>query len=94
VNGRGDFMEDKLSDFERLNKVFREAAVNMATEPMLKFAEAMRVQIQSLNLERIAEGIKATSNDVEKFKLIMVDMGYPPHEDLEINSNEGNRSLL
>ncbi|MBY0148597.1 hypothetical protein [Neobacillus niacini] len=86
-------MKFQLPDFSRLNAVFQEATENMeaiqeqlkqATEPMVKFAEAMRVQVHALNLERIAEGIKATSNDVEKFKLIMAEMGYPPHEDLEI----------
>jgi hypothetical protein len=86
-------MKYQLSDFRRMGEVFQEAAENMAaiheqlnqaTQPMIKFAEAMQVQMKALDLEWIAEGIRATSDDVEKFKMIMVEMGYPPHEDLEI----------
>jgi hypothetical protein len=81
-------MSHQLPDFNRFNKIFQEAAENIAaiqkeieiaTKPLREFTQSF-----ASDLNEIAEGIKAASNDIERFKVIIVDIGYPPHEDLEI----------
>ncbi|RXT14874.1 hypothetical protein [Ammoniphilus sp. CFH 90114] len=86
-------MHLQLPDLSRFNEVFKEATENMAviqeqlrqaTQPMIKFAEAMNVQMHALNLKDIADAIEETESDIKKFKLIMVEIGYPPHDEIEI----------
>jgi hypothetical protein len=82
---------ENLDKFSRRIQNFQRAIqppmVNF-TSQMANFTKNVERLLRESNFtetfERISRGIKETEEDIKVFKAAMVDLGYPPHDELDI----------
>lgn len=81
-------------DFHKLGKVMENYSENLnrKVNPIIEFRNQAKNIFKSVKMiplekiERINKGIIQTEEDLEVFKVAIIELGYPPHEDMDITT--------
>jgi hypothetical protein len=80
-------LEKNEQVYKRLHKFARPSISKMlvqVTEISTRMNQILRQSNFTETFEKMAKGIKETEEDIKVFKAAMVELGYPPHDELDI----------